>query len=666
MASQEIGSLFVALGLDSAVFTAGVKQVQSATGKLQKGLEGIAARAESMGKKLSVVSAAVAAFGLAAAGIVKSTATAAGEIAKQSQIANASADEFQRWAAGSKTVGIEQEKLSDILKDVNDRVGDFNATGGGPMADFFENIAPKVGITADAFKDLSGPQALQLYVSSLEKAGLSQQEMTFYMEAMASDSTALLPLLLGNGVAMTRLGDAATATGAVMSDKLIAGSKVFNEKLTGLMGAVEGVRNRLAEALLPVVNQLIDAFMIYGVPAMNAMAMGLESLIEWFGSLSEPVQMAAGIIAAALGVGGPVLLAVAAMSSAFAAIVAATGPIGLFIAAAAAITAAWATWGEDIKLAVGGAIDWVTGKFDALMGKINAMIETLKGWGTAVRDALTFGEGEVDGLGASSDGFDSFMDGGGGGGSQSTGRNTAAGITSGFVDGMAAGRGAVEDAIQSGLIDTAERKLGIQSPSRVFMGIGDFIAQGLGLGLQQGTPQVQAAMEGVTDAITDNGGLTDSLQTFADTAKTIFSRVAFEGEKLGDVLKSIAASWLGNAANSLMGSAFDQLFGIGANANGTNNWRGGLTRVNERGGEIMNLPSGTQIIPHDVSKRMADRSGGGDVVVRVVMDESTGKLAGFVDQRAGALFQAGIQQYDSQVLPGSIRRARQDPRFVGG
>ena len=38
------------------------------------------------------------------------------------------------------------------------------------------------------------------------------------------------------------------------------------------------------------------------------------------------------------------------------------------------------------------------------------------------------------------------------------------------------------------------------------------------------------------------------------------------------------------------------------NATGTTNWRGGWTRVNEKGGEIMNLPSGTQIIPHDASR----------------------------------------------------------------
>lgn len=44
---------------------------------------------------------------------------------------------------------------------------------------------------------------------------------------------------------------------------------------------------------------------------------------------------------------------------------------------------------------------------------------------------------------------------------------------------------------------------------------------------------------------------------------------------------------------------------LGGNALGTSYWKGGPTWVNERGGEIMNLPNGTQIIPHDVSLRAA-------------------------------------------------------------
>ena len=62
-------------------------------------------------------------------------------------------------------------------------------------------------------------------------------------------------------------------------------------------------------------------------------------------------------------------------------------------------------------------------------------------------------------------------------------------------------------------------------------------------------------------------------------------------------------------------SSLLSLPGLGK-ATGTSYWRGGLTRVNERGGEIMNLPSGTQIIPHDVSVKAA---GGRSVTVNVTI-----------------------------------------------
>ena len=53
---------------------------------------------------------------------------------------------------------------------------------------------------------------------------------------------------------------------------------------------------------------------------------------------------------------------------------------------------------------------------------------------------------------------------------------------------------------------------------------------------------------------------------------------------------------------------------LDGNAMGTPYFAGGLTRVNERGGEIMRLPSGTQIIPHDVSVKAA---GGRSVTINI-------------------------------------------------
>jgi hypothetical protein len=158
------------------------------------------------------------------------------------------------------TVGIEQEKLADILKDVNDRVGDFLQTGGGPMKDFFEQIAPRVGVTAEQFAKLSGPEALQLYVSSLEKAGASQQEMTFYPEAMASDATNLLPLLRNGGAEMTRLGDRAADLGAVLDQRALGALNRANVALIGLGQAFAGIRNHIATAMAPMLAAVADGF----------------------------------------------------------------------------------------------------------------------------------------------------------------------------------------------------------------------------------------------------------------------------------------------------------------------------------------------------------------------------------------------------------------------
>ena len=146
--------------------------------------------------------AGAAALAGAAVLVARNFATGADEIERMARLSNATTDEFQRAAAGAKLFGVEQDKLSDIFKDMNDRVGDFVQTGAGPMADFFEKIAPKVGVTAKQFQNLSGPHALQLFVSTLEQAGLNAQEMTFYMEAIASDSTLLIPLFQQNGKAL--------------------------------------------------------------------------------------------------------------------------------------------------------------------------------------------------------------------------------------------------------------------------------------------------------------------------------------------------------------------------------------------------------------------------------------------------------------------------------
>jgi lambda family phage tail tape measure protein len=253
MASTSLGTLTLDL----------IAKIGGFTGPLDKATQNAKKNMNEI--KVSTIAAGVAIGELAAnmisavPGAIQHLITGAAESAKEitnlSRVAGLSTTDFQKLAAGAATVGVEQDKLSDILKDVNDKVGDFMNTGGGAMKDFFTNIAPKVGVTADQFKKLNSAEALQLYVSSLQKANVNQAEMTFYMEAIANDATALVPLLKNNGQAFTEWGNAAQAAGAIMSGETIQAAQDFNNQLLVLGKYVDSAKIALAAEFLPVVAQ---------------------------------------------------------------------------------------------------------------------------------------------------------------------------------------------------------------------------------------------------------------------------------------------------------------------------------------------------------------------------------------------------------------------------
>ena len=267
-------------------------KTKSGFSKIEKSLDGLKKKSEkttsSLGKMAGpamkvakaiakIVLAAVALAGALAVMIVKNT-TVISQMSQQARVAGLGAEEFQRLAYAASTVGVEQDKLSDILKDVNDKVGDFMATGAGPMADFFENIAPKVGVTAEQFANLSGPDALQLYVKSLEAANVSQAEMTFYMEAIASDATALIPLLENNGVAMAGFADEAERLGLVLSNVDVSRITEANKSVNKLKSVFSAFGDQLTAGFAPALKVVSDYFAELSTKYLPGVASGAETM----------------------------------------------------------------------------------------------------------------------------------------------------------------------------------------------------------------------------------------------------------------------------------------------------------------------------------------------------------------------------------------------------
>lgn len=236
-----------------------IAKIGAFTGPLDKASQDAKKRTAEISKSFDNlakgVGAAVGSIPAVLTALVVHSASVAKEISNQAALAGLGTTEFQKYAAGAQSVGIEQDKLADIFKDTNDKLGDFANTGGGALKDFFTNIAPKVGVTADSFKKLNSKDALALYVTSLEKANVNQQEMTFYMEAIASDSTALVPLLRNGGKAFDELGAAAEAAGVVMDEGTIAAAKQFGIEVQGLEQYLTSAKTMLAAEFLPVLAQ---------------------------------------------------------------------------------------------------------------------------------------------------------------------------------------------------------------------------------------------------------------------------------------------------------------------------------------------------------------------------------------------------------------------------
>lgn len=233
-----------------------VKRIERFSKQTNKGLGDASKSFDMLGnaaKRLAPLLAA--AFSVQA---VKSTFEMAKNLDNLAAVAGVDVERFQELAIGVRQFGVEQDKLADILKDVNDKFGDYMQTGAGPLADFFDNIAPKVGLTAEQFANLSSEQKLGAYVKALQDANVSQAEMTFYMEALASDATLLAKAFADSGAAMQPMIDKARELGLILDEGMIKKGKEANEQLALMEQIISG---KLAQALInlaPIIGSITD------------------------------------------------------------------------------------------------------------------------------------------------------------------------------------------------------------------------------------------------------------------------------------------------------------------------------------------------------------------------------------------------------------------------
>lgn len=246
----------------------------------------------------------------AIANLAVQTANTAAELERLAYLSGTTTTEFQEWAVGARAMGIEMDKLSDIFKDTRDRIGDFISTGGGELADFFTEIATKTEggakgalELAKAMRELSGPQALQLYVDKLKEAGVSQNEMVYYMESVADEATSLIPLLENGGEGFQLWAEAARNAGAIMDDETLAAAQRLKVETELLQMQINGLKNQFMQALLPALNQIAGAFLATSEQGIqfNGVSESVANTLIWLSKVGMGVAATFDIIGKTIG-----------------------------------------------------------------------------------------------------------------------------------------------------------------------------------------------------------------------------------------------------------------------------------------------------------------------------------------------------------------------------
>ncbi|TQS73294.1 hypothetical protein ERN12_05930 [Rhodobacteraceae bacterium] len=707
--AEHVGRLRAVLGMDRRGFSTGLRGARAEISTFASQMRGYA----------GMIAAAMGAAGAGSLSLVGAEAMqSASEISRLATLANATPEAFQTMALAARTVGIEQDKLSDILKDTNDRIGEFATTGSGQMKDFFEQIAPRVGVTIRDFQRLSGPQALELYVSSLQKAGVNQQQMTFYMEAMADEATSLVPLLRDGGAGMEAMGRKATALGAIMDQKTITALREAKRAISEVQLVFVGIRNMIAKEVVPGMAGLARAFttaaedgkplgdairgMVAVLPRFIAYAgTAVGALVAWRAATVALRIATVGLKAALISTGvGALVVAAGELVYQFTRLVSVTGSFGGAMTLLGDLSRdVWDRMKRSASL-TGDALWGVAQHIKA--GFLTAFADIAEGFGALTR---TLAQGaslipgvEIAGLpeGVSNDlraGANAASD--NGAAMLSSVGASLEGIWSAPYDSLEALRkkaaetgdafgdlgetGALAGEALAGGADKAKQKA--SDLKNVIGGLKDDLARlkatMFGSELdgtifdalkKAGVSASSASGQQITGLVREIDGMerlktaTDDWRSSIRGAFTSFAKGASSfKDALGQILDKLADITLDRAFDSLTaGFGGSRLLGgvlsgfgigsIGANANGTDNWRGGLSALHERGGEIYDLPKGTRVIPHDVSMRMAESAGRGasSSYAPVYNIDARGAQAGVGEQIAQAL-----AQYD-QHMPDRI------------
>lgn len=124
----------------------------------------------------------------------------------------------------------------------------------------------------------------------------------------------------------------------------------------------------------------------------------------------------------------------------------------------------------------------------------------------------------------------------------------------------------------------------------------------------------EKAWKGLRDIVSNSFGMLEALVKTPMNA--VISIVNGAISRINSIHFTVPDWVLGIGGKSWKGLNIPQ---IPALSKGTDNWQGGIVQISEKGGEIVDLPRGTRVYPHDESVRMARSENKGTVITSSIV-----------------------------------------------
>lgn len=505
---MDLFDLFVTVGFKDEAS----KNVESLSGKLQNGLK---TAAKVGAAAVAAVGTATAAAGKIFADNIKQTAAYADNIDKMSQKMGLSAEAYQEWDFIMQHSGTSIESLQAGMKTLANAVDSGN--------DAFERL----GISQEQIASMNQEELFSATITALQ--GVENETERTYLagQLLGRGATELGALLNTSAEDMEAMRQQVHELGGVMSDEAVKAGAQFQDSLQNLQTAISGFGRNLSANFLPSVSTMMDGLSALMIGDSSGFAL-IESGIDDF------VDNLTAELPKFLGAGAYIVesLLTAIMKNLPKVVESgATVVTTLINGFVSNLPTIFATGVDVLITLIDGIIEAIPELIDAIPEVVTAIILTLADnfpriveSGGKLIAALINGlirsipqlvnnlpqiikaivSGLMNGIGAIAD----------------VGVQLVRGLWEG-IKSMASWIGDRVSGFFGGIVDNVKEFLGIHSPSRVFAGIGKFMAEGLGEGWDEEYSNIRKSIENGFDLAVPNGQV--SVTRYGNNAAPAFA-----------------------------------------------------------------------------------------------------------------------------------------------